>query len=250
MEYKRSLCAIICLVSFALLSGCGGGSSEPKAQAAQQQPQQPGSQQKTLPGTLIILGNSIMAGCAESVDEAHPDYTMTTAHLVAREGLRVINLSRSGNGISQAESLHVEGGIHFTQGDKRGTAIWIALGINDFLWEFATVDQYRDRYLKVLSRIQPIPGQKIFCVTPLMSGIDYRHQTNSEGSTLEGFREVVREIATEGHCTLVDTTDWFTAGEIYDENHVPDTIHLGKEGHRHYSMNLLEAIEGDYSAKQ
>ncbi len=201
---------------------------------------------KQLPGILIIVGDSIMAGCADSVDQPRTDYTRTTAHLVARRGVRVVNLSRSGNSMWSAVSQRAEGGINFTQGGKDGTAVWIMLGVNDFAYRLSTVEQFRERYLTFLGRIEPTPAQKIFCVTPLMSGFDYGQPDAVRSPTLEDYRLVVRDIAGAGHCALVDTSGWFDAADVHDGCSMPDTLHLGAEGHARYAEKLLEQIRGDY----
>ena len=201
---------------------------------------------KQLPGILIIVGDSIMAGCADSVDQPRTDYTRTTAHLVARRGVRVVNLSRSGNSMWSAVSQRAEGGINFTQGGRDGTAVWIMLGVNDFAYRLSTVEQFRERYLTFLGRIEPTPAQKIFCVTPLMSGFDYGQPDAVKSPTLEDYRQVVREIAGAGHCALVDTSGWFDAADVHDGCSMPDTLHLGAEGHARYAEKLLEQIRGDY----
>lgn len=249
---------IICIFPIMVLSGCGGGSAGQEVDTVQPlnklsdtvQPLKtlPDNveQLNKLPGTLIIVGDSIMAGCKDSIDQPHADYSMTSAHLVASQGVHVVNLSRSGNNMWLADSQRVDGGINFTQGGKRGTAIWITLGVNDFLWEISSLEEFRDRYLKVLSRIETIPAQKIFCATPLMSGHDYQHRTSTEGATLEDYRQIVRDIAAAGHCALVDTSQWFSATEIYDECNMPDTLHLGEDGHRRYTNMLLEEIRDNY----
>ena len=95
------------------------------------------------------------------------DYSMTTAHLIAEQGVRLVNLSRSGNTIALANTQRVDGGINFTQGGERGTAIWIALGANDFIFGVSSLEQDRNHYLTVLSRIDRIAKQKISCATPL-----------------------------------------------------------------------------------
>ena len=157
---KYGTISLICIVNILMLNGCGGGGSggdtgrTAVAEAATEQPI------KKLPGTLIIVGNSIMAGCTDSLNQPHADYTMTTAHLIAQQGIRVVNLSRPGNTIALADTQRVDGGINFTQGGKSGTAIWIALGGNDFIWELSSLQQFRDHYLTVLSRIKSIPAQK------------------------------------------------------------------------------------------
>jgi lysophospholipase L1-like esterase len=244
MRFKILLQSLLItlLVSFASSCGGGGGGGSTVAEAATEQ-----SLEK-LPGTLIIVGDSIMAGCINSANQPNADYSMTTAHLVAQQGVRVVNLSRPGNTIALADTQRVDGGISFTQISYGGTAIWIALGGNDFLAEASSLQQYRDRYLTVLSRIKPIPAQKIFCATPLISGLDYDHRITSEGATYEDYRQVVRDIAAEGHCALVDTSQWFDATDVYDDCNMPDTVHLGEDGHTRYSNNLLKEIRGDYSA--
>ena len=235
---RRVVIANTWLVSLILFSGSTGasaGGSEVSAHPLKQ-----------LPGTLIIVGDSIMAGCADSIDQPPTDYTRTTAHLVALQGVRVVNLSRSGNGIWNAVSQRAEGGINFTQGGKDGTAVWIMLGVNDFAYGLSTLEQYRERYLTFLSRIEPSPAQKIFCVTPLRSGFDLESRDDPGRSSLEDYRQVIREVAGAGHCLLVDTTGWFDAAEINDGCSMPDTLHLGVDGHARYSRNLLEQIRGDY----
>ena len=245
---KYGTISLICIVNILMLNGCGGGGSGggrpavvEAAEAATEQPLE------KLPGTLIIVGDSIMAGCFDSLNQPNADYSMTTAHLIAQQGVRVVNLSRNGNAMSHADTQRVDGGINFTHTRYGGTAIWIALGGNDFLFEASSLQQYRDHYLRVLSRINPIPAQKIFCATPLISGLDYEHHITSQGATYEDYRQVVRDIAAEGHCTLVDTSEWFNASEIYDECNMPDRVHLGEDGHIRYSNNLLESIRADYS---
>ena len=255
-HHKKNSVTTVCrqtLISLALtamivvLEGCGGGSAGDGDDSAQPGIADSATPNNTLPGTVIIVGDSIMAGCADSINQPRPDYTMTTAHLVATQGVRVVNLSRPGNSIATADTQRVDGGINFTQGGQRGTAIWIALGVNDFFGELSNLQQYRDRYLRLLSRIEPVARQKLFCVTPLMSGFDYDHRATTEGSVLEDYRQVVRDIAAAGHCALVDTTHWFEASDIYDDCNMPDTLHLGQDGHLRYTKNLLEQISGDYS---
>ncbi|MCX2979740.1 SGNH/GDSL hydrolase family protein [Halieaceae bacterium IMCC14734] len=240
--------SFLCITSTVMLGGCGGNSGI-SGHSATAAPTASPKENPTLqlPGTLIIVGNSIMAGCMASLHQPYCDYSMTTAHLIAEQGLRVVNLSRSGNTIASANAQRVDGGINFTQGDERGTAIWITLGANDFIWGSSSIEQYRNHYLTLLNRIDRIAKQKIFCATPLMSGFDYDHRTSSEGTTYEDYRQVVRDIAGEGQCTLVETSQWFTSAEIYDEFEMPDTLHLGKDGHIHYAKHLLETIRADYS---
>ena len=240
--------ALICIVIPVLLSGCGSGSGGGGVEAAQPteavETVQPADE---LPRTLIIIGDSIMAGCFDSVDQPNADYSMTTAHLVAQRGVRVVNLSRGGNSMMTAVAQRVDGGVNFTQSNIGGTAIWITLGANDFIWGKTTTKEYRDNYLTVLSRINPLPKQKLFCVTPLISGFDYEHRLNPKGETYEEYRQVVRDIATEGHCNLVDTSLWFSSTDVFDECNMPDSVHLGEEGHKQYSEFLLETIRDDYS---
>ncbi len=165
---------------------------------------------------------------------------------MARQGLRVVNLSRSGNSMWNAVSQRAEGGINFTQGGKDGTAVWITLGVNDFAYGLSTAAQFRERYLTFLDRIEPAPAQKIFCVTPLMSGFDDRQHDSVETASLEDYRQVVRDIAGTGHCALVDTSGWFDAADVHDGCSMPDTLHLGPEGHARYAEKLLEQIRADY----
>jgi lysophospholipase L1-like esterase len=238
---------------FILLSGCGGGSSGGQsntAQAANTTPAAPppitSPTSVALPATLIIVGDSIMAGCIKSATNDHPDYALTTAHLVAQQGIRVVNLSRSGNSMNLADTQRVDGGINFTQSILGGTAIWITLGFNGFYFLLSTLEEYKDRYLRLLSRIEPIAGQKVFCASPLLSGPDIDHKTNSTGAKLEDYRQVIRDIASQGHCTLAETSEWFDAEDIYDECQMPDTVHLGEDGHIKYTAKLLETIRGEY----
>ncbi len=237
----REIIAISWLVGVIFLSGCAGGSAGANEISAEPL--------KQLPGTLIIVGDSIMAGCADSVDQLPADYTRTTAHLVALQGVRVVNLSRSGNSMWNAVSQRAEGGINFTQGGKDGTAVWIMLGVNDFAYGLSTVEQFRERYHTFLGRIEPTPAQKIFCVTPLRSGFDDRQHDSVETATLEDYRQVVRDIAGAGHCVLVDTTGWFDAADVRDGCSMPDTLHLGADGHARYAEKLLEQIREDYSSQ-
>jgi lysophospholipase L1-like esterase len=244
---KYGAISLICIASIVILSGCGGGGgSGSGGRSATAAP----AEQPTLnlPGTLIIVGDSIMAGCADSLTQPHADYSMTTAHLVAEPGVRVVNLSRAANTMALADKQRVDGGINFTQGDRRGTAIWIALGASDFIWEVSSLQQYRDHYLSLLSRIDPVPKQKIFCATPLAAGFDYDHRITSEGKSYEDYRQAVRDIAEEGYCTLAETSQWFDSAQIYDECNMPDTLHLGEDGHILYTKHLLETIRADYSA--
>ena len=81
----------------------------------------------------------------------------------------------------------------------------------------------------------------------MISAFDYDHRISSEGATYEDYRQVVRDIAAEGHCALVDTSLWFDATDVYDDCNIPDTVHLGEDGHTRYSNNLLEEIREDYS---
>ena len=234
----RGVIAVTWLAGVGFLSGCAGGSAGAGEVSAEPL--------KQLPGTLIIVGDSIMAGCADSVDQPRTDYTRTAAHLVARQGVRVVNLSRSGNSMWSAVSQRAEGGINFTQGGKDGTAVWIMLGVNDFAYGLSNLEQYRERYLLFLSRIEPTPAQKIFCVTPLRSGFDLENPDDAERSSLEDYRQVVRDIAGAGHCALVDTSGWFDAADVHDGCSMPDTLHLGAVGHARYAEKLLEQIRGDY----
>ena len=247
---RQALIALALTAIIVVIEGCGGGSAGGGDDSAESGAADSAQADNTLPGTLIIVGDSIMAGCVDSINQSRPDYTMTTAHLVATQGVRVVNLSRPGNSILTAYTQRVDGGINFTQGGEGGTAIWIALGVNDFFAELSSLQQFRDRYLKLLDRIDPVAGQKLFCVAPLMAGFDYDHRSTSEGSSLESYRQIVRDIAAEGHCALVDTSQWFDATDVYDECNMPDTLHLGQDGHLRYTQNLLEAISGDYSDAQ
>lgn len=234
----RAIVAVTWLVGVTFSGVCAAGTAGASEVSAEPL--------KQLPGILIIVGDSIMAGCADSVDQPRADYTRTTAHLVARQGVRVVNLSRSGNSMWNAVSQRAEGGINFTQGGKDGTAVWIMLGVNDFAYRLSTVAQFRERYLTFLGRIEPTPAQKIFCVTPLMSGFDYRQPDAVESASLEDYRQVVRDIAGAGHCALVDTSGWFDAADVHDGCSMPDRVHLGAEGHARYAEKLLERIRGDY----
>ena len=164
---KQSLIALALTAIIVVLEGCGGGSAgdgDDSAQADVTGSAQPISK---LPGTLIIVGDSIMAGCADSINQPRPDYTMTTAHLVATQGVRVVNLSRPGNSIATADTQRVDGGINFTQGGQRGTAIWIALGVNDFFGELSNLQQYRDASAgKCRTKKSPHGSGAGFSVTP------------------------------------------------------------------------------------
>ena len=199
-----------------------------------------------LPSHLVIVGDSIMAGATVGMNVFESDYSLTAAHLMADvHKMRVTNLSLSGQNMRGAMvDNDITGGINYVTG--KDSAVWIELGANDFIWTFSTLDEYRARYTALLDGIKRKSEDfRVYCAVPLRASTKFEDSHRSqEGYAYEDYRQVVRDLAEEGRCRLVDTYVWFS----YDEAQagsvlMPDGLHLSGDGHSRYAWYMTLTLK-------
>lgn len=240
------------LLLMSALVGCSSGSASEDTEAPSQYTEatpvvEPVAvqQEYVMPSHLVIVGDSIMAGATVGQNIFLSDYTQTTAHQMAEiHKMRVTNLSLSGQNMRGAMvDNDISGGINYVT--SKDSAVWIQLGVNDFVWTFSTLEEYRLRYTALLdSIVSKGPSFRKYCVVPTRAS--YKLEvlfTNSEGYSLEDYRQVVRDIASSGACTLVDADLWFTDDEVQPGSaYMPDGLHMSGLGHQRYMFLMTLTI--------
>lgn len=226
--------AILLVVAIILL--CMGCSSDSTAEP---------TYNRDLPNHLVIVGDSIMAGSVDGMNIFRSNYRETTAHRMAEvHNIRTTNLSLSGQNMYGAMAANdITGGINFVTG--KHSAVWIQLGANDFIWGFSSPDQYRARYTALLEGIvRKSDDFQVFCAVPLRASYKFEvEHINPFGYGYEAYRQVVRDIAATGLCTLVETDTWFTEEEAeVGSVWLPDGLHLSGAGHSRYAFYMTLTI--------
>lgn len=240
------------LVLMSALVGCSSGSASEDTEAPSQYTEatsvaEPVAVQHeyVMPEHLVIVGDSIMAGSVDGMNIFRSNYRETTAHRMAEvHNMRTTNLSLSGQNMHGAMVVNdITGGINYATGNN--SAVWVQLGANDFIWGFSSPDQYRARYTALLEGIvRKSDDFQVFCAVPLRASYKFEvEHINPFGYGYEAYRQVVRDIAATGLCTLVETDGWFTEEEAeVGSVWLPDGLHLSGAGHSRYAFYMTLTI--------
>lgn len=241
------------VLASSILSGCGGDNAYAAAPDAAMPEKEFGqiTTQSIVPSKLskdvrqvIILGDSIMH--TSHSESGTNTYSTTAAILQQAHGMHVTNISLSGQTVQDAAASGVGGAVNYLTNhghSKLGTAVWIEIGVNDWIFFHRSPEEFAADYTQLLSSIERGPYVTIYCVSMLASFFDAEHWVAANGTTLDNMRAVVRDIGNSGLCQYVDTSKWFSTAEIYDGYTMPDGLHLGSTGHTKYSNLLLETIK-------
>lgn len=193
------------IVHISILSGCGGGNAYAAAPDAAILEKEFGqiATQSVGPAELskdvhqvIIVGDSIM----HYSDSGANTYGTTAAILQQTHGMHVTNISRSGRTVQDAAASGVGGAVNYLtkNGDsKLGTAVWIEIGVNDWIWRDRSSEEFAADYTQLLASIERGPHVTVYCVSMLASTFDVEHKVAANGTTLDNMLAVVRDMGTQ-----------------------------------------------------
>lgn len=244
-------CLFLCLS----IGGCGAGGSsqayadepeysvQPQSVSALHVPQvEPQRQLRQ----VIIIGDSLMAGSLQLDDPKAITYRSTTSALLLNDhDLSVHNISLAGQTLLKAVKHKVGNAVNYLTDEGGGndrTAVVVELAHNDW-WYESTLMEIRSNYTALLSQIIQSEAVEVFCMVPVASRWDSTHKLNEHGDSYEDVRNTVRDMASTGLCTLVETRDWFTEADVWDRYIMPDGLHFGGRAHLVYANRLLDAIQ-------
>jgi lysophospholipase L1-like esterase len=201
--------------------------------------------------TLIILGDSIMAN---SFDGAGT----TSSSVITREyDWRVINISQSGETVANAVRLEIWKAVQFVFGGasadsekkRRKNNVVVQLGHNDWFWWGADETRFEENYRKLLTERHSLPTT-VYCIVPISSRWDYNGKVNASNVSYEDIRVVVRDLAEDGLCQLIETLDWYTEQNVMGADAMPDQLHLNGKGHQIFAENLMESLRSNRIKQQ
>ncbi|MBR5970773.1 MAG: SGNH/GDSL hydrolase family protein [Lachnospiraceae bacterium] len=85
---------------------------------------------------------------------------------------------------------------------KMPDVVFIMMGVNDFFWN-TKLDFFRECYTALVRQLrESLPNARIICCTCLP---EYSVGTNEIGRTLDDYNSVIRQVAGENGCYMIDT---------------------------------------------
>ena len=199
------------------------------------------------PIKILFFGDSItQAGIGKS------GYITKMAEMISSKGLsdkyELIGAGIGGNKIYDLYLRHEEDVIA-----KKPNIVVIYIGIND-VWHKTTsrtgtdYDKFEKFYHALIQRIQKSGSQVIIC-TPTLIGEKY-DSTNENDGDLNYFSSVIRKIALDEKCKLIDLRKAFIEYEtkFNTENKAlgiltSDRVHLNEAGNQFLADTMWEVIK-------
>jgi lysophospholipase L1-like esterase len=196
--------------------------------------------------TLVIIGDSIMFGSFDGPG------TTTAAVFSHDYNWHVINISQSGQMVTAAVHLEIWKAVEFVAGRttassdsaKPDTSVVVQLGHNDWLWLGLETEEFEKSYRKLLVELAPL-NATTYCVVPIPARWDYNSRVNSSNLTYEDIRVVIRSLANEGLCRLIETRSWYTKEDVVEGYVMPGGLHLNAQGHRIFAEQLKKALSAE-----
>ena len=199
------------------------------------------------PKRIVFFGDSItQAGIGKS------GYITKMTEMLAAKGLstqyELIGAGIGGNKIYDLYLRHEEDVIA-----KKPNIVIIYIGIND-VWHKTSsrtgtdADKFERFYIALIKRIQKAGSQVVIC-TPTVIGEKY-DATNENDGDLNFFSGMIRKIATDNACPLIDLRKEFLAYETkYNiENKASgifttDRVHLNEVGNQFLADTMWNVIK-------
>jgi lysophospholipase L1-like esterase len=185
------------------------------------------------PKRLLVLGDSIEAGTGL------PPGTKLAVDWIRDGGVRVLNVSRPGAGVTWPDSLPPLAfeSTCFAQlpAFLEPDAIVIALGTNDWRRE-KTLDEFLDAYAQLLESLPR--GVPVACVSPTWRQDEWR--ANEQGFSLDSFRAGLWLLCSErGHAYIEGRAAIPHVPIFYD-----DAVHPNALGQSYLGRFLYEELRG------
>jgi lysophospholipase L1-like esterase len=222
---KTKILSIICLISMSL------------------------SSYKTLenPTRIVFFGDSItQAGVSKT------GYITKMAEMLGTQGLaskyELIGAGIGGNKIYDLYLRHEEDVIA-----KKPNIVIIYVGIND-VWHKTSsrtgtdADKFERFYNALIKRLQKANIQVVIC-TPTVIGEKF-DATNENDGDLNAYSNIIRKIATDNQCKLIDLRKAFLTYE--EKNNIEnkasgilttDRVHLNETGNQFLAETMWETIK-------
>ncbi len=199
------------------------------------------------PTRIVFFGDSItQAGVNKT------GYITKMAEMLGSLGLaskyELIGAGIGGNKIYDLYLRHEEDVIA-----KKPNIVIIYVGIND-VWHKTTsrtgtdADKFERFYNALIKRLQKANIQVVIC-TPTVIGEKFDH-TNENDGDLNAYSNIIRKIASENQCKLIDLRKAFMAYEQKNniENKASgilttDRVHLTEAGNQFLAETMWEAIK-------
>ncbi|MEO8403201.1 MAG: SGNH/GDSL hydrolase family protein [Chitinophagaceae bacterium] len=135
---------------------------------------------------------------------------------------------------------------------KEPDAVAIYVGIND-VWHKATsrtgtdIDKYEKFYAAIIKKLQAKKIRVALC-TPSVIG-EKKNNANPQDSELSAYSDVIRKLATQYNCTLIDLhktfADYETAHNADDKESgvlTKDRVHLNADGNQLVADEMIKGL--------
>lgn len=240
IKVRTTRCAAVLVMALSLCA-CGTNVARPK----------PATESTSPIKTLIILGDSLMARSSDGVGT-------TSSSVITREyDWRVINISQSGETLANAVQLQIWKAVQFVFGGasadseerRQKNNVVVQLGHNDWFWWGVDEQVFEKNYRQLLTELNPLPTT-VYCLVPISARWDYNGKVNASNLPYEDIRMIVRGLAKEGLCQLIETRDWYTEQHVMGTTAMPDGLHLNGKGHQIFSDNLMESLRSNQIKQQ
>ena len=135
--------------------------------------------------------------------------------------------------------------------DKKPNTVVIWVGVND-VWHKTSgtgtdMDKYEKFYIAIIKKLQD-KKIKVIVTTPAAIG-EKKDGTNAQDKDLDAYSEVIRKLATQYNCKLVDLRKIFMD---YEKQHnadnkesgilTTDRVHLNEAGNKLVADEMLKAL--------
>ncbi|MRH41921.1 GDSL family lipase [Aquibacillus halophilus] len=208
---------------------------------------------------LLFIGDSITdcdrakpegEGLFGALGQGYVSYVDALLQSVYPElGIRVINKGISGNNVLNLNARWQEDVL-----DQKPDWLSIMIGINDVWRQYDTpfikdrhvyIEEYEQTLRKLVKETKP-QVEGLILMTPyyLESNVN-----DAMRQTMDQYGEVVKHIAKENNCILVDTQDGFNnvLKELYSATLAWDRVHPTAAGHMVLTRALLKEIGFDWN---
>jgi lysophospholipase L1-like esterase len=185
------------------------------------------------PPKLLVIGDSIQAGTGL------PPGTKLAVDWIREGGIRVLNVSRPGAGVTLPHSMPPLAfkGTCFAQLPDflEPDAIVIALGTNDWRHE-KTLEEFLDAYAQLLDTLPR--GVPVICVSPTWREDEWK--PNKSGFSLDSFRAGLWLLCSERGFAYLEGSAAIPHVPIFYD----DLVHPNALGHSFLGRFLYEELRG------
>lgn len=135
--------------------------------------------------------------------------------------------------------------------DKRPDIVVIYVGIND-VWHKTSgigtdIEKFEKFYVAIIKKLQALQIKVVVCTTSVIG--EKKKKANPQDADLDAYSAVIRKLAKEFNCSLVDLRTAFINHEI-DHNSknkvsgilTTDTVHLNDEGNQLVADEIMKVL--------